>query len=125
MSHNGWTNYATWRVNMEMADDTVSMLVEDGETFDDAYDLSQCIDGRVMDFLADDTATMIEYALAFLSDVNWGEIAEAALTDNPTLITGQELCPLCDANVIDTTERDECESCWNEQQSAHNEQNQE
>ena len=41
-SYNGWTNYATWRVHMEM-------------------------EGKGL---------VLDYALAFLSDVNWQEIAK-------------------------------------------------
>ncbi len=89
MTYNGWTNYATWRVNMEMADDTVSMLIDERDTFDDAYALSECIDERVMSYLFDQPEMMRDYALAFLSDVNWSEIAETAITDNPELLESE------------------------------------
>jgi len=89
MKYNGWSNYETWRVNMDMADDTVSMLIADGEVFDDTYSLSQCIDDRVMSYLYDQPEMMQEYALAFLSGVDWNEIAEAAITDNPELLESE------------------------------------
>ncbi len=28
---NGWSNYATWRVNLEICDDAINILAEDGE----------------------------------------------------------------------------------------------
>jgi hypothetical protein len=73
-TYNGWTNYATWRVNLEIFDG------QDPEGFDltqDAYDLGrelkdyaeELIDATSNEGLARD------YALAFLSDVNWREIA--------------------------------------------------
>lgn len=70
--HNGWTNYATWRVNLE---------IFDGNDFDtwqgyaSAYDLGQALKEYVTELVSgNDLAT--DYALAFLSDVNWYEIAE-------------------------------------------------
>lgn len=73
--YNGWTNYATWRVNLEIFDGM------NGESFDldqEPYDLShdlkayaeELIDASSQEGLARD------YALAFLSDVNWYEIAK-------------------------------------------------
>lgn len=65
-TYNGWTNYATWRVNLEMFDgceccyspESAREFVEDciNETTDEGI-------GR-------------DYAMAFLSDVNWYEISE-------------------------------------------------
>jgi hypothetical protein len=78
--YNGWTNYATWRVNLEMID---GMEPSDFGTGLDSYDLGQAlkdhaeslIDCTTNDGLAKD------YALAFLSEVNWHEIAEHMIED--------------------------------------------
>jgi hypothetical protein len=85
-THNGWTNYATWRVNLEMFD---SMTVIDLCDFCGRS-------GRIMvDELADVVKSyaeeMIEegsqpgyarsYAYSFLSDVNWTQIASRMLDD--------------------------------------------
>ena len=51
--YNGWTNYATWRVNLESV-----------------------IDETTPDGIAKD------YALAFVSDVNYYEIAENLIEAN-------------------------------------------
>ena len=74
LTYNGWTNYATWRVNLEIFDGIDA----------DAFDLTQepwhlglhlrayaeeLIEASGSEGLARD------YALAFLSDVNWREIA--------------------------------------------------
>lgn len=83
--HNGWTNYATWRVNLEICDDICSSLIGE-QTFSSVYDLAeylkeeceQAIEGypsRPGSETGYDLA--ISYARAFLSDVNWFEIAEA------------------------------------------------
>jgi hypothetical protein len=80
-TYNGWMNYATWRVDLEIFD---SMNPEDFDLKDedlgsvDLYELAeamkdyaeQMIEQGSQDGLAKD------YALAFLGDVNWYEIAE-------------------------------------------------
>lgn len=68
--YNGWTNYATWRVNLEV-------LNGYKHTSTDVYDLSQELKEYVENYLdlSDDGITK-DYAMAFISDVNWYEIAE-------------------------------------------------
>lgn len=78
--HNGWTNYATWRVNLEIIDgydwyecehvdaDYVKELVEDA-VFGDGPELKK-------DLLKD------SYANAFLSEVNYHEIAENIINES-------------------------------------------
>ena len=77
--HNGWTNYATWRVNLEIIDgydwyecehvdaDYVKELVEDA-VFGDGPELKK-------DLLKN------SYANAFLSEVNYHEIAENLINE--------------------------------------------
>jgi hypothetical protein len=66
-TYNGWTNYATWRVHLEIFDD---MQVDDPVFWHDLRDhAEQLIDDYSVPGLARD------YAQAFLSDVDWREIA--------------------------------------------------
>ena len=66
--YNGWTNYATWRVNLEMFDGLdLGRDVDAGELEQSAHD-SITDDGNEL---------AIGYALAFVADVNWHEIANA------------------------------------------------
>jgi len=65
--YNGWTNYATWRVNLEFFDDGA------GEYYQDAQACRDYVES-VIEEQANGIA--LDYALAFLSDVNWHEIAE-------------------------------------------------
>ena len=70
-TYNGWTNYATWRVNLEMFD---GMSAEyDGQWLKTAA----CCKEWAEDVICDNTPEGFgrDYALAFLSDVNWHEIA--------------------------------------------------
>lgn len=68
-TYNGWANYATWRVNLEMFDGT-----EDYWSAESAREfVEEIIESTTPEGVARD------YALAFLSDVNWYEISEHTL----------------------------------------------
>jgi len=81
-TYNGWTNYATWRVNLEMFD---GMLVTDISTS------RVIVVSELKDDLKEFAYHLIEqsstvglardYALAFLSDVDWWEIANHMIAD--------------------------------------------
>ena len=80
-TYNGWTNYATWRVNLEIFDD-----MEIVEMFDltlDAYDLGQDLKDFAEMIIDNGSSTglALDYAMAFLQDVNWHEIAEHMVAD--------------------------------------------
>ena len=82
-TYNGWTNYATWRVNLEMFD---SMSLEDitGGADWDAGDIAEYLTQWAIEVIESDTPNgglARDYALAFLDAVNWYEIAEHKLTD--------------------------------------------
>lgn len=63
--YNGWTNYATWRVNLELFDGSEgTWCAESAREFAEELIYDSTPDGIARD-----------YALAFLSDVNWHEIA--------------------------------------------------
>lgn len=77
--YNGWTNYATWRVNLEIFDG-INPRDMDWHKLDQ-YDLksaiqeyaTETVEMGVPDGLA------LDYARAFLSDVNWWEIANSII----------------------------------------------
>ena len=73
-SYNGWTNYATWRLNLELFDDASEFYNMHQNTYNLSLELkdyaTEAIEASAAEGLARD------YALAFLSDVNWYEIAE-------------------------------------------------
>lgn len=79
--YNGWTNYATWRVNLEMFD---GMSPEDicGETPNDVWQLETAMKEYALETI--DHAISLGafggplvdgWARAFLADVNWTELA--------------------------------------------------
>ena len=82
-NYNGWTNYATWRVNLELFDGS-----EGTWTADSARDF---VEDVIIDSTPDGIAR--DYALAFISDVNWHEIAahyEAEQEDDEETETEEE-----------------------------------
>jgi hypothetical protein len=77
--HNGWTNYATWRVNLEMFDgfDPREYFTDADGSFD-ACDLADNLKAYADEMLTinGEQGLAVDYARAFLDDVNWREIAE-------------------------------------------------
>ena len=81
--YNGWTNYATWRVNLEIFDG-----LEQSEVFDLSLPLEQLrhvlqdyVEGHIYEAGGGDGNIAVDYALAFLKDVNWYEIAGHMIAD--------------------------------------------
>jgi len=68
-THNGWTNYATWRVALE---------VFDGYEVEEKVD-ADWVENYVEDvlFTGKEEGLVADYARAFLADVNWYEIADS------------------------------------------------
>ena len=80
--YNGWTNYATWRVNLEIFD---KMTLDDfGIEYDeednnmiDTSDFADTLKNYVEEHIEETSEGIAkDYALAFVSDVNWYELAE-------------------------------------------------
>ena len=65
--YNGWTNYATWRVNLEIFDggEFSNMAACEMREF-----VEELIENETPEGLARD------YAMAFIADVDWMEIRE-------------------------------------------------
>ena len=75
-TYNGWTNYETWRVNLEWFDG-----MDCRDWGDDLYSVAQALKDHVVDsimcqydMVAD--TRVVDYALAFVQEVNWREIAD-------------------------------------------------
>ncbi len=76
--YNGWHNYATWRINLEIFDNF------DDHGYSDkphilAEQLKDFVDEIIMDPYPDGLAK--DYANAFLGEVNWYEIAESIINN--------------------------------------------
>lgn len=66
-TYNGWTNYATWRVNLEIFDGSEGPW--------DHHSAKEFAEEIIFQTSPEGLAR--DYAMAFLSDVNWYEIANA------------------------------------------------
>ena len=72
--YNGWTNYATWRVNLE---------IFDGQDLNNGINVtSESCKEYVIATIEDETSDCssrlaTDYALAFIEDVNWSEISDS------------------------------------------------
>ena len=85
--YNGWTNYATWRVQLEIVDDLVEAECADSAkraralTADEWREMiEEWVDEAVfLSHREHDNSLMMNYAYAFLSDVNYYELADAAV----------------------------------------------
>jgi hypothetical protein len=81
-NYNGWTNYATWRVNLEIFDGMSARDIT-GRSLPSVSDLKDALkdhaEGLIYDMGGGNGNIAVDYALAFLSDVNWWEIANNML----------------------------------------------
>jgi hypothetical protein len=76
--YNGWTNYATWRINLEIIDG----MEFDGYS-DNVWDLAEQIRDYVYEILSYDQkdTLVLDYAYAFINEVDWREIAESVINN--------------------------------------------
>lgn len=89
-SYNGWTNYETWLVNLHY-DQLFYELAQEyyanpyGDIGEDIYVLSQMfsetVNDQVFDTIRNDNYFLSDMANAFLAQVNYRELAEAASED--------------------------------------------
>jgi hypothetical protein len=85
-TYNGWTNYATWRVNLEIVDGyDPSDLFENSRAESPAEltrELADCLEEMAKEFVENSGGGVaLDYAMAFLDGVNWDEIAEHYVED--------------------------------------------
>jgi len=80
--YNGWTNYATWRVNLEcFSDGDLSDFGGEAAALSPS-DLAEELKSYV-EYHVEETSEGLgqSYAFAFLMDVNWIEIAQHLIDD--------------------------------------------
>ena len=97
-NYNGWTNYATWRVNLELLDGYETSIESNPEDYTQCvknesisnskkmeivYNLSKELESVVEEIMNSCNTDSIvrSYADAFVSNVNWYEIAERKFDD--------------------------------------------
>ena len=79
-TYNGWTNYATWRVNLELIDSIDPRdIMADGMDVADLADYFREYTEDVLSCTGEGLA--LDYARAFISCVDWREIARHKLAE--------------------------------------------
>jgi|TARA_R110001583_G_scaffold171490_1_gene325013 hypothetical protein len=78
-NYNGWTNYATWRINLEILGD-IQWVEEEIEILNEEM-LEDYVENAVFENngISGHLGLMEDYARAFLNDVNYREILEHIL----------------------------------------------
>jgi hypothetical protein len=81
-NYNGWTNYATWRINLEIFDGME--MKEMGWHRLNARDLAITMKEYVQEVLEIDTkeGLTLDYARAFVADVSFYEIAKQRVEES-------------------------------------------
>ena len=69
--YNGWTNYATWRVNLEILGDI------EFENKMSADDLKEIVEDCVFNNTVEKDCLAADYARSFIQQVNFYEIAQS------------------------------------------------
>tara|TARA_R110000803_G_C11901009_1_gene312109 strand:- start:196 stop:465 length:270 start_codon:yes stop_codon:yes gene_type:complete len=69
--YNGWTNYETWRVHLEIFDGWAAL-----ENADFTPEQIEELANDILEIGVNDSSTTLDFARAFISDVNWHEIAK-------------------------------------------------
>jgi hypothetical protein len=79
--YNGWTNYATWRVNLEILGD-IQWVEEEIEILNEEM-LEEYVENAVFENngITGHLGLMEDYARAFLANVNYREIYESIKLD--------------------------------------------
>ena len=78
-TYNGWTNYATWRINLEFFDGCGGLDIRQLST----YDVAKLLKEQVEEYVAEacDNDTVQGWALAFVNQCDFQEIAEHLIED--------------------------------------------
>jgi hypothetical protein len=83
--YNGWTNYATWRINLEIFDGFDPAEYYSAFDLEDvsglADGLQQYAEEIIFNCAGVPEGLAADYARAFLSEVNWYEIADHLIMD--------------------------------------------
>jgi hypothetical protein len=87
--YNGWTNYQTWRINLEVVDgmtlDTLGFDLHEVDTDEvaDVESLAEAIESYVEEIVTNGVpdGLALNLAQSFLSEVDWMEIAEHIISD--------------------------------------------
>ena len=76
--YNGWANYPTWRIKLEIFDSPLDIFEDRDEVT--AYELEEYAENTITQY-DEFSGLAVDYAMAFISDVNWHEISTSINED--------------------------------------------
>lgn len=87
-TYNGWSNYATWRIKLEVFDDNSNL---EKDQFNSIDDFREYLENELEEVLTNygeikEPCLAVDYARAFCEDVNFYEIAKSIAEDKPEII---------------------------------------
>jgi rRNA maturation endonuclease Nob1 len=108
--YNGWTNYATWRVHLEMLDGYGDFFEDNltRDVSDLAAELREYVDEHLLNESDSDKSLVYSYAHAFIMNVNFHEIAQHIIDEY-----NNWHCRTCHERTDDTY----CPTCAAEQEA--------
>jgi len=85
--YNGWANYETWRVNLEMLDgmspEDFGLLIDEDDVDSSSLELASGLESYVVELVEMDAKGFaLDLALSFLNKVDWQEIATHMVEDS-------------------------------------------
>jgi hypothetical protein len=88
--YNGWTNYETWRVDMEMLDGRtceefgiIPVNEDDDDVNETEQELAELLKAYCVELVEQDAQGFaLDLALSFLEDVDYREIAQHMISDH-------------------------------------------
>ena len=86
-TYNGWTNYETWRVNLEMLDgmscEDFGLRIDVDDVDGSSRELASGLESYCAELVEMDAKGLaLDLALSFLNKVEWQEIAEHMVEDH-------------------------------------------
>jgi len=86
-TYNGWANYETWRVNLEMLDgmgcEDFGVRIDEDDVDSSSRELATALESYVVEVVElDSKGFALDLALSFLHKVDWQEIAEHIVEDS-------------------------------------------
>lgn len=99
MKYNGWSNYVTWKMNLEFIDEQLNHIYEVAPLTKDPAEMAeflQCMWEEYIEHLQsqrsiphphrperDDWWLLFSFVDCYVEDVDWGEIADHVIEDRP------------------------------------------
>ena len=86
-TYNGWANYETWRVNLEMLDgmgcEDFGIRIDEDDVDGSSRELASGLESYCAEMVEMDAKGLaLDLALSFLNKVEWQEIAEHMVEDH-------------------------------------------